>query len=390
MSFFSDLFEGNFGNLGTDLSHAGSSLLAHPDELAETIGGAALVGGGLAFGADALGLGAFGATDAFGPAVAADEVPLAFAAPDEAPLVFGSPTESTLNDFATPLVSDSAEFLPETSTLATGPLDLGLGTDFTFGSAIGSGDVGGTAIGTVPVESPDYGVPLAQGPTVSADTGTLPIGGSAIGTMTPAEGAAPVAAATPAPAGAPASLQSPSFTSTMSSLAPYARIAAAVAPLGVAMLRGQPQLPAAAQQAAANAQGLAAFGQQQLAAGQSGQLNAGQAALIANMRNDLTNSWRQTLFNMGVQNPEADTRWPQIEALIDSKVTAQTEQMLQQDITNGLNTIGAANGTLNQVAQLTMQADANFTNALVNAAKALGFAFGNNPSAGAQRTALAA
>lgn len=59
MSFLSDLVEGNTSNLGTDLSHAGSSLMSHPDELAETIGGAAaLATGGLALGADA---GLFGA-----------------------------------------------------------------------------------------------------------------------------------------------------------------------------------------------------------------------------------------------------------------------------------------------------------------------------------------
>ncbi len=52
MSFLSDTFEGNWGNLGTDISHAGSSLMKHPSELYETIGGAAaLATGGLALGA---------------------------------------------------------------------------------------------------------------------------------------------------------------------------------------------------------------------------------------------------------------------------------------------------------------------------------------------------
>src|SRR5215469_6165927 len=55
MSFFSDLFEGNFGNLGTDIVDAPSSLINHPDELAETLGGAALIGGGLAFGPELFG-----------------------------------------------------------------------------------------------------------------------------------------------------------------------------------------------------------------------------------------------------------------------------------------------------------------------------------------------
>lgn len=57
MSFFSDLFRGNFSSLGTDLTHAPESLAKHPSELYETLGGAAaLATGGLALG----GLGAEG------------------------------------------------------------------------------------------------------------------------------------------------------------------------------------------------------------------------------------------------------------------------------------------------------------------------------------------
>ena len=52
MSFLSDAFEGNWSHLGTDIGHAGSSLMSHPSELYETLGGAAaLATGGLALGA---------------------------------------------------------------------------------------------------------------------------------------------------------------------------------------------------------------------------------------------------------------------------------------------------------------------------------------------------
>jgi hypothetical protein len=65
MSFLTDLFEGHTSNLGTDLSHAGSSLLSHPSELYETLGGAAaLATGGLALGGLAGAGGLFGAADA--------------------------------------------------------------------------------------------------------------------------------------------------------------------------------------------------------------------------------------------------------------------------------------------------------------------------------------
>lgn len=51
MSFFSDLFEGNFSNLGTDITHAPESLAKHPSELYETLGGAAaLATGGIGLG----------------------------------------------------------------------------------------------------------------------------------------------------------------------------------------------------------------------------------------------------------------------------------------------------------------------------------------------------
>lgn len=60
MSFFSDLFEGNFNKLGTDITHAPESLAKHPSELYETLGGAAaLATGGLALG----GLGALGGAE---------------------------------------------------------------------------------------------------------------------------------------------------------------------------------------------------------------------------------------------------------------------------------------------------------------------------------------
>lgn len=85
MSFFSDLFEGNFGNLGTDLSHSFSSFGKHPSEMWETAaaaaaaltGGAALgflpgLGGLGAAGAGALDFGGLfgggaGAADALAP-----------------------------------------------------------------------------------------------------------------------------------------------------------------------------------------------------------------------------------------------------------------------------------------------------------------------------------
>lgn len=94
MSFLTDLVEGHTSNLGTDLSHAGSSLMNHPSEEIE-LGGAALLGAApfvlpeLLGGAGALGgaaeggglfSGIFGGADA----AAAGGDALALTAPDAA------------------------------------------------------------------------------------------------------------------------------------------------------------------------------------------------------------------------------------------------------------------------------------------------------------------
>lgn len=96
MSFLSDTFEGNWGHLGTDLSNAGSSLMSHPSQLYETLGGAAAIAtGGLALGAfpelGAAGAGSGLLSGFFG--AGADAVPLAT---DAAPLALTTDTASEI------------------------------------------------------------------------------------------------------------------------------------------------------------------------------------------------------------------------------------------------------------------------------------------------------
>lgn len=146
MSFFSDLFKGDFSNLGTDLTHAPESLEKHPSELYETLGGAAaLATGGLALGAGAGGLGGlFGGAEAaggLGTAVAsgADSAGLdalvAGASPELAPAVDAA---STLGA-GVPLPTSSPFALG--SLPDAGSMVAGYGGDVT-GSAGGAG--GGT------------------------------------------------------------------------------------------------------------------------------------------------------------------------------------------------------------------------------------------------------
>jgi hypothetical protein len=403
MSFLTDLFEGNTDNLGNDITHAPSSFANHPSEIIDvgaaaltalTLGAGAGVFGAGALGADAglaagdvgagvaeagaggdlaaslgigdigstlgagaggdlaasLGLGDIGSTLAPGVAEALGTVPadtLAFLPEVGADLgggslAFGSDIAGGLTDAG---LTDAGAILPDTSTLATGPLDSSI-----------TGVTPSTA--APPTDTSGFFASQTQGPGIGADVTASPEISQYADN---------------------ASFGVPSLTDKIGGVlnSPWTRIGLATAPLGLALMRGESSLPASAGQAQANASQLSAFGSQQLAAGQSGQLNAGQMALITQSRNDQTNAARQAMYNMGVQNPEADSRWPQMLAQIDTNVTAMTAQMIQQEITNGLNALGSSSQTLNQIAQMQMTADQNFTNTLVNATKALGLAAGS-------------
>jgi hypothetical protein len=410
MSFLTDLFEGNTDNLGNDITHAPSSFADHPSEIIDvgaaaltalTLGAGAGVFGAGALGADAglaagdvgagvaeagaggdlaaslgigdigataaggdlaagLGIGDIGSTLGAGAAEALGTVPadtLAFLPEVGADLgggslAFGSDVFGGLGD--------AGSFLPDTSTLATGSLDSSI-TGMSPSFAETDAELSGGLTGTAPAAAPSYVIPSVAGAPAGADTG-LANANASFGAFD---------AGTTAAGGG--------LTSTLSSAlaSPYTRLGLAAAPLGLALFRGESSLPSSATQAQANASQLSSFGQQQLAMGQAGQLNAGQMALITQSRNDQTNAARQAMYNMGVQNPEADSRWPQMLAQIDTNVTAMTAQMIQQEITNGLNALGSSSQTLNQIAQMQMQADQNFTNTLVNATKALGLAAGS-------------
>jgi hypothetical protein len=386
MSFLSDLVEGNFGNLGNDITHAPSSLANHPGEIAE-VGAAALaaltLGATLpesigAIGATEAGLGAadLGAADAaFGAfdsglfaantadaALGLGGVDLAglgggvadLGAADAAfgafdPGVFGENVADVAGGFGNADLAASAFDIPGSASFTSSPA--------TFAET--DAELSGGLTGTAPTAStPSYVIPGVANAPAGADVG-LADANASFGTFD-----AGVASG------------GGGLTSQLSSVlsSPWTKLAMGAAPLGLALMRGEAQLPSGAQQAQANAAALSSFGQQQLAMGQAGQLNAGQMALITKTKDDLTNAARQAMFNMGVQNPQADSRWPQMLANIDTQVTAMTAQMIQQEIQNGLTALGSASGTLNQIAEMQMRADQNFTNTLVNATKALGLA----------------
>lgn len=395
MSLLSDVFEGNWDNVGNDITHAPSSFAAHPEEWAET-GAAALaaltlgasipetIGAEAALGAADLGAGAaetglaadLGIADIGAGVGAADLGAAELGVAEAADLGLGA-------DFgfgAGGLPSEALAFAPEASSLDTGGgfLDFagaGPGPDFatdTFGA--GATDLSGTTSG---VTGTDAGF---TSPTAGGGAGAAPGGAGATGT--PAGFAPTDAELSGATTGTgPAATGGGGFNSLIQGAGGWGNIlkyGAAVAPLALTLGMGQAQLPSSAQQLQGQAAALSQQGQADLAAARAGQLNAGQTAQIGQMRQDLTNQWRQTLYNQGVTDISKDARWPQIQADIDAKVTAATAQLLQQNITNALAETGQAASALTSIAQMQMASDTAFTNNLIRATAALGGAFGSS------------
>jgi hypothetical protein len=237
----------------------------------------------------------------------------------------------------------------------------------------------------IPGETFDTGAELPASATISdvpgaapSGAGAAPAGGGA--TSTPAGFASTDAelsggitgAGTPATSGG-------GFSSLVQGAGGWGNIAKwglAGAPLALTLAMGQGGLPSGAAALQQQAAALSASGQTDLAAARAGKLNAGQTAVIAQSRQNLENQWRQTLYNQGVTDVSKDARWPQIEATIDAQVTAQTAQLIQQNMTNALAETGQAASALTSIAQMQLSQDQNFTNNLIGATKTLGLAAG--------------
>lgn len=366
MSFFTDLFEGNFGNLGTDLSHTFSSLASHPDQLAETLGV-----GGLALG----GIGALGGFADLGIAgIDAGTLGAADAASGAVDAGIGGITGDTVEAIGPDLAGSSSLSLLDSGA----GLPLSDATSFDISSFIGSGDVGQIGTSTAGADTGVADAGLQEAQHITDQTLSSSVGGAATPTPSPTDGGltSHVADLTgpTGTIGTGTATSTGGITSGLSSAlsSPWTKLAIGAAPLALALARGEPSLGSAGQQAQQDANALAAYGQQQLALGTSGQLTPAQSAVIAKMQQDLTNQWRQVLFNQGVQDPTKDGRWPEILATIDTQVTAATQQMIQQTIQNGLTALGQGGQQLATISAQQLQADTNFTNTLVNATKALG------------------
>jgi len=346
-------FEGNFSNLGTDLIHAPSSLINHPQELLDVgLAGAAIAA---PFLLPELGA-AFGAADA-GAALADSAVALA---PEAADIGVGS------------LAADAGLADIGAGTLAAdaGLADIGAGAgDALAADALALAPEDATAL------APQFTDSTPFSDIISA-TGTDDASAVAPNAATAADDVLPsnsTVSDVPGsgngipsyPGGSSAASSGGGITGALKDTlaSPWTKLGLGLAPLAATLAFGQPKLPPQLAAAEANAQALASGGSA---------LNAAQNASLTQMRQNAINAARQALFNQGVQNPEADTRWSQMVANIDSQVTAAAQTMIQQNIQNSLQ----GDAQLIQIAQLQMQSDSNFANMLLNATKALGTAAG--------------
>jgi hypothetical protein len=375
MSFFNDLFSGNFSQLGGDLTSP--SAISEYEDTGIALGALALGGAGLgalgAFGAaDAGALGALGADAATTGGTLATDLGLgdigAAAAADSAATAgdIGAASLGTDASLAAPTALDA-------TSLTADPMAL------TDSSGFLTQDAGATTAGTATPLDATSGVATATpaaptAPTAPGAPGATPAGFAS----TDAEltggvtGTAPTGT-TPAAAAAPGTA-----TSTLGSVlsSPWTKLAVGAAPLALTLGMGQQQLPASAQALQAQALQMQQTGLTNLSQAQAGVMNAGQTAQLGQMRSDLTNQWLQTLKNQGVQDPTKDARWPQIQAAIDAQVTQQTATLVQNNINAALAETGQAASALNSIAQMQMTSDQQFTNNLIGATKSLGVAAG--------------
>lgn len=205
-------------------------------------------------------------------------------------------------------------------------------------------------------------------PGPAAPTTTSPTTPSTFSGGTPGAGTGTPAPATPAPSTPPpAKAPGGGFDWKTAAL-----LGLGAAPLALTLAKGESPLPPQATQLASTNTGLQNFANQELASVTNNQLTTAQAAAIAGQQQTLTNQWRQALFNQGVQNPESDTRWPQIQAQIQQQIQAQTQTMIQTNLQAALGASGQASSNLLNLANLQVQQDTAFTNAISGATKALG------------------
>lgn len=171
MSFLSDLFEGNFSNLGTDITHAPESAVT--DYRSEWV--PALAAAGTLATAGILGpelLGGAAVADAAGLGAAEGAAGGTLAAEAGAPLAFGSAADIGASTLPADLTTTFGEFSPELFAANTADVAAGgLGTDLT------AADLAGAGLTATPLDSSLSGTVIdsATGGPVATGWGDYPL-----------------------------------------------------------------------------------------------------------------------------------------------------------------------------------------------------------------------
>ena len=249
-------------------------------------------------------------------------------------------------DIASELLMGGGQFPPEGTPYDVAPLSMDTPTADTFESlratqAVGTG--GGTA---------------ADARMLGGSTGALPGGTS----LTTATGAAP----------------SSGILGTGVSWGDALRFGgplASLAMLGTTMARGPAPLPSAQQQQLnITGPGSPVFqvSQQYLAEAATGQLQPGETAQIEQYRQNANNQLYQQLANEGITDPRSDTRFIQGQQTIEQNAQIMYQGFINAAVTNGINALGPTTTALTNAAQLQMEQDQAYRQALASATQAFG------------------
>jgi hypothetical protein len=150
---------------------------------------------------------------------------------------------------------------------------------------------------------------------------------------------------------------------------------AALGMLGTTMARGPAPLPQAAQQnLAVTGPGSPVYNvsQKYLTEASTGQLQPGETAQIEQYRQNSTNQLYQQLANEGVTDPRSDSRFVQGQAAIEQNAQIMYQGFINAAVTNGINALGPTTTALTNAAQLQMEQDQAYRQALASATQAFG------------------
>jgi hypothetical protein len=150
---------------------------------------------------------------------------------------------------------------------------------------------------------------------------------------------------------------------------------AALGMLGATMARGPAPLPPAAQQnLAVTGPGSPVYNvsQKYLTEASTGQLQPGETAQIEQYRQNATNQLYQQLANEGVTNPRGDSRFVQGQQAIEQNAQIMYQGFINAAVTNGINALGPTTTALTNAAQLQMEQDQAYRQALASATQAFG------------------